>query len=140
MDLARAANKYFNDKAPWDKTKAESAPTTIHIALQVAKTLAVVMEPFLPFAAAKLKAQLGVSGSIRWDDAGNPDLAAGSPIGKPEILFKKIEDDIIAVQIEKLNKLARPKLEAPAETVELVDIDTLRKRIYVPPSSRPLRK
>jgi methionyl-tRNA synthetase len=127
MDLARAANKYFNDKAPWDKKSKDTSATTIHVSLQVAKTLALVMEPFLPFASARLKTQLVVPNGVQWDDAGNPDLAAGNPIGKPEILFKKIEDDLIAVQIDKLNKLAQPKPEDPVETVELVDIESFKK-------------
>ncbi len=55
MDLARFANKYFNDQQPWVtiKENPENAPR-LFISAQVLKGLATLMEPVLPFSARKL--------------------------------------------------------------------------------------
>jgi methionyl-tRNA synthetase len=107
MDLARTGNKYFNDSAPWKslKTDRKRCGTILNTTLQLMSALAVIMEPFLPFSAERLWRMLNGPGSHRdqhW--ASIPDLtfADGHPLGKREILFKKIEDEIIEEQIAKL--------------------------------------
>jgi methionyl-tRNA synthetase len=116
MGLARDANKYFNDAAPWATRKTDPArcDTTIHIALQVSAALAILCEPFLPFSGKKLREMLGIEG-IRsseradvsdkrpgWEAAQKPLLEAGQKLGEPQILFTKIEDAVIEAQIAKL--------------------------------------
>ncbi len=56
MDLARIGNKYFNDSAPWKwlKTDRGRCASILNTTLQLLTSLAVVMEPFLPFSAEKL--------------------------------------------------------------------------------------
>lgn len=104
MDLARVGNKYLADTEPWKLAKTDLARvgTILNIALQIAGSLAVVTEPFLPFTATKLKQMLGVT-SGKWQDAGQPELLkAGSPLGATPLLFEKIEDAVIEAQIKKL--------------------------------------
>jgi methionyl-tRNA synthetase len=61
-------------------------------------------EPFLPFTSTKLQNILNIN-IHRWDDGGKIDLLkAGDSINAPEYLFEKIEDAVIAVQVEKLKK------------------------------------
>ena len=97
MDVCRDANKYFNDKEPWKTVKTDRAQcgTTLHVCLQTSKTLAVLMAPFMPFSAEKLWRLLNVDGDVHqqsWDTAGQTFLAAGHKLGRPEILFSKMED------------------------------------------------
>lgn len=104
MDLARVGNKYLADTEPWKLAKTDLARvgTILNVALQIAASLAVVTEPFLPFTAAKLKQMLGVA-SGKWQEAGQPELLkAGSPLGATPLLFEKIEDATIEAQIKKL--------------------------------------
>jgi methionyl-tRNA synthetase len=121
MALARDANKYFNDAAPWATRKTDPArcDTTIHVALQVSAALAILCEPFLPFTAKKLRAMLGIEGvrsseraegekGLGWSDAAKPLLKTGQKLGEPEILFGKIEDAAIEAQRAKLQKPAAP--------------------------------
>jgi len=126
MKLARMGNKYFNDTEPWNtrSTDPRMCANTIHISLQICASLCVLMEPILPFSAARLRKMLrledvvtsepGARGRLGWDDAAAPLLAEGHVIGEPEILFNKVEDAAIMAQIEKLNATD----EETDETVE----------------------
>jgi methionyl-tRNA synthetase len=112
MDIARDANKYFNDQEPW-RTLGEDpqkCATTIHICIRTCKTLAVLMQPVLPFSAAKLWKMLALPGRVdeqAWDQAAEFPVEAGYRLGRPEILFEKIEDSAIEPEIEKLQAAAR---------------------------------
>ena len=111
MNLARAGNKYLTDNEPWKtyKNDLERTATTINRSLQLIANLAILGEPFIPFTSAKLRQDLNIS-NLKWDDAGSLDiLKTGDTIGKPDILFDKMEDDAIEAQIEKLNA-KRPKV------------------------------
>lgn len=112
MELARAGNKYLADTEPWKviKQDPERVRTIMNVALQVAASLAVVCEPFLPFTADKLRDMLNLK-KADWNDAGRPDvMAAGHEIDKPQLLFQKIEDSVVEQQVAKLNK-AREAIE-----------------------------
>jgi methionyl-tRNA synthetase len=127
MGLARQANKYFNDSAPWASRTSDPArcAATLHVALQVAAALSILAEPFLPFTAAKLRAMLGVAAmrssdraggaGLGWGDSARPLLAAGAPLGPAEVLVQKIEDSAIAAQLAKLEAArAQAQVAAPA--------------------------
>lgn len=104
MNFARLGNKYLADTEPWIlvKTDAERVKTIMNLSLQITASLAVLFEPFLPFSSAKLYNMLNLS-KISWDDIGNIDLVApGHTLGKPELLFAKIEDAEIDAQLQKL--------------------------------------
>jgi len=107
MDVARLGNKYFAETEPWKvvKTDPQRANTILNLALQVAANLAILCEPFLPFTAQKLHAQLGLQEKLDWTNAGRADLLVeGAQLAPAELLFAKLEDDFIQVQIDKLNK------------------------------------
>ncbi len=103
MNLARLGNKYLADTEPWKlkKTDDKKAETIMHIAIQIAGSLAILSAPFMPFSSYKLKEMLGLK-NINWNDAGTHFIAAGHQINKPAHLFEKIEDDKIEQQIIKL--------------------------------------
>ncbi len=109
MNLARLGNKYFNDAAPWTTLKQDRArcAATLHATIQLELALAVLMDPFMPFSAARLWKMLGAPGSHqdqRWQNIANLRLPAGHPLGTRDILFRKIEDDVIEAQIAKLHQ------------------------------------
>lgn len=122
MDLARVGNKYLADTEPWKlaKTDLNRVGTILNIAIQIAANLSIVAEPFLPFTASKLRTMIG-AGEMKWNHAGSADLMqAGETLGEVKLLFEKIEDDVIAKQIDKLNaKLASANLSGtPAEPLK----------------------
>jgi methionyl-tRNA synthetase len=93
MEAARASNRYFDRKEPWVQRKEDMAAcgTTVNVLLNTIRTLGVVMEPYLPFAAAKVARMLGLPvEDLAWARAAQ-SLAEGSQLGEPEILFRKLD-------------------------------------------------
>ena len=137
MDMARLGNKYLADTEPWKviKTDVERTGTILNIGLQIAASLAIVCEPFLPFTAAKLSKGLNLS-DLSWKDAGASDLlATGSPIEALGLLFEKIEDATVQAQIQKLqdakkqNELAGKEVTAIKAVTQFDDFAKMDIRI-----------
>lgn len=104
MNVARLGNKYLADTEPWKliKTDPERVATIMNIALEITANLSVLFEPFLPFAAEKIRKMLNIE-RIEWANAGSINLiASGHATGSPELLFDKIEDEVIEAQLAKL--------------------------------------
>lgn len=104
MNLARLGNKYLTDTEPWKNIKInpEQVKTTLNISLQICANLAIMCEPFMPFTATKLSKILNLP-NYKWDKAGSEDLLTeGNILNQPELLFEKIEDETIQIQIQKL--------------------------------------
>ncbi len=104
MNLARLGNKYLTDSEPWKVFKTDEARvrTILNVSLQICANLAVLSKPFLPFTSAKLTAMLNMP-EFTWKDAGNAGLLKdGQQLNRPELLFERIEDDVIEAQIQKL--------------------------------------
>lgn len=122
MNLARIGNKYIADSEPWKliKTDPERVKTIIFISLQLTANLAIAFEPFLPFSSKKLRNMLNID-SFEWEQLGRIDLlTAGHQLGKPELLFEKIEDNVIEAQIQKLldTKKANEEANYKAEPIK----------------------
>lgn len=104
MNLARIGNKYLADSEPWKtaKTDISRTATILNLSLQIAGNLTIVFEPFLPFSTEKIRSFLNLP-KIDWEKLGSIDLLPeGHRLGKAELLFEKIEDDVIERQIQKL--------------------------------------
>ncbi len=109
MNFARIGNKYLADSEPWKliKTDAERVKTILNIALQITANIAIAIEPFMPFSAAKILNMLACE-KFGWERLGAMDLlAAGHHIGEPSLLFEKIEDDVIQKQLDRLAEIAK---------------------------------
>ena len=125
MNFARIGNKYLADTEPWKVVKSdpERVKTILNIALQITANITVAIEPFMPFSAEKILRMLNL-GKFSWDDLGSMSLvAAGHTIGRPELLFEKIEDDVIEAQLRKLAdiKAANAAAEAAAHVTAQKD-------------------
>ena len=92
MELAREGNAYLGEKEPWKQRKTDLAAcaTTINVGLQVARTLAAVMQPFLPFSARKLAEMLQLDDRAFAWDAAVDELPDGHPLGEAVPLFRKL--------------------------------------------------
>jgi methionyl-tRNA synthetase len=106
MNLARLGNKYLTDNEPWKviKDNPQRVQTVMNIALQIAASLSVLCEPFLPFTAKRLQKMLQID-NLTWKDTEKGILLEDNHIvNDAELLFDKIEDDAIALQLQKLEK------------------------------------
>ena len=137
MNLARIGNKYIADSEPWKvvKTDPERVKTIIYISLQLTANLAITFEPFLPFSSEKLRKMLNME-SFEWNRLGRTDLLqAGHRLAKPELLFEKIEDDVIEAQVQKLldtkkaNEEANYKAKPIRENIAFEDFQKLDIRV-----------
>lgn len=117
MNLARIGNKYLADQEPWKliKTDEKRVRTIMNISLQIAANLAIVCEPFIPFTSKKLFGLLNLS-QLKWSSARNTNnIAAGHKISSESgILFSKIEDTEIQLQLDKLENAKKENAGANA--------------------------
>jgi len=119
MNLARLGNKYLADTEPWKlfKDQPERVATILNISLQITANLSILLQPFLPFSAEKLRKMINLDHS-EWSLAGGSELlAVGHQLNQPALLFEKIEDDAINAQLQKLQdtKAANEKKNAKIE-------------------------
>jgi len=139
MNIARIGNKYLADTEPWKVIKSDRArvETILNVALQITANTAIAIEPFMPFSAEKILRMLAVE-KFGWERLGTMDLVpAGHAIGEPELLFEKIEDDVIQRQLDKLaatkeaNRAAESAqhVEAQKDTIQFDDFQKMDIRV-----------
>jgi methionyl-tRNA synthetase len=118
IDVARLGNKYLSDNEPWklEKTDPARVRTILYNSLRIVGGLSVVLDPFLPFTAERIRAMLGI-GSLPWSDAFRDDvIRPGAPLGKPEHLFKPIDDAAIQAELDRLHAMNPSPSTTPNET------------------------
>ncbi len=137
MNIARAANKYFNDEEPWKTAKANpgECAKTLYICSQLVNSFSILFAPIVPNSSktiAKFLYLTPVTGEpgesapqdfSLWESSVFPLLRENSPILSPELLFLKIEDDVIARQVEKLGSMGAE----PKEETDFIEIDDFKK-------------
>ncbi|MEO6537823.1 MAG: methionine--tRNA ligase subunit beta, partial [Ferruginibacter sp.] len=143
IDLARKGNKYMQEKEPWIVAKQLTGEgqltsnaqklidNTLHICLQLTANLAIFINPFLPDTAKKLCYMMKVVGKmLDWENAGSPKLLSiGYSLRAPELLFRKIEDQEIIEQVEKL----KTKSSQLKETAKMEEEKKNSTEVSVPP-------
>ncbi len=152
MNVARAANKYFNDEEPWKKIKSDKdyAAKTLFVCSQLLRSLSILFSPVIPFTTAKLYDYLGLESTTGidkhvikeniWESARLPILKEGSEIKQPEILFKQIEDDVINLQISKLGIKEEAKKQAEEELIDISDFQKIKLKTAKVISAEKLKK
>ena len=137
MELARIGNRYITECEPWKvwKTDPKRVETILYISLQLVANLAIAFEPFLPFSSAKLRQMINLS-SFDWNELGSTTLLKpGHQLAEPELLFEKLEDEVIARQLQKLedtkkaNEAAAYKAAPIKDTVDFSDFEKLDIRV-----------
>ena len=114
MNLDRIGNRYITECEPWKvwKTDPKRVETILNISLQLVANLAIAFEPFLPFSSEKLRKMINMP-NFEWTQLGSTDLLkAGTQLGEPELLFEKIEDEVIERQLQKLADTKKANEEA----------------------------
>ncbi|TMI63371.1 MAG: methionine--tRNA ligase [Bacteroidetes bacterium] len=145
IDLSRRGNQYMQKKQPWIVAKKlesskvspaggdlegaqKSIDNCMHLCLQLTANLAIFINPFLPNTAKKMLSLMKVVDKmLDWQNAGKIKLlSVGYSLRAPELLFRKIEDDEISFQIEKLKaglvKTETKKMEEPKSTTSKAEI------------------
>ena len=139
MNLARLGNKYLTDNEPWKtiKDNPQRVQTVMNIALQIAASLAVLCEPFLPFTAKKLQKMLKIN-SLTWKDVEKGILLEDNhTVSEAVLLFDIIEDNAIELQLQKLEKSkienlhtkSNPNLQPQKDLISFDDFSKMDLRI-----------
>jgi methionyl-tRNA synthetase len=145
IDLARKGNQYLQKKEPWKKKAGDPddqklIDNCLHISLQLCANLAVLINPFLPNTAKKLLHMMKVVDKmLDWENAGKIKLlSVGYSLREPQLLFRKIEDEEISIQVEKLknglvkpvnenNKTAKMEEQATSSSKPIIQYDDFAK-------------
>ena len=152
IDLSRKGNKYMQEKEPWilaKETDEKGLPVVaaqqrinncLHICLQLTANLSILINPFLPFTARKMCNMMKVvEKMLDWENAGKKNLlSTGYSLRAPELLFRKMEDEEVSAQIEKLKikskkimeesnqESAKPIAETPVQKA-IIEFDDFAK-------------
>ncbi len=110
MEMAALSNAYFDSKTPWkgrkDEALRDSMLTTIACCFEGLNTLALVSYPLMPNSAQKLWKLLGHTDDLSnrtWEDVLEKGLSDTGALPKPEVLFKKVEDEEITAELAALH-------------------------------------
>jgi methionyl-tRNA synthetase len=103
LEFSDYCNQYFQKKQPW--VDGKNAVNCLYLGVNAVRSLAILLEPFLPDSAETLWQMLGLEGSVHvqdWQSISVLQVVPNHEIKKPQILFKKIEDSEIEKQLVKL--------------------------------------
>lgn len=127
MRIARTGNKYLADNEPWKLVKLDASrvETIMSVALEITRCLSIAAMPFLPNTAQKLQGFLNIDAK-KWSDLLVSKLVAGTKINQAEILFKKIDDEFVEFEIQKLREKSKQTSKFPPMK-ETIDFDTFQK-------------
>lgn len=118
MNLARLGNKYLTETEPWKVAKSDMdrCASILRTSLKICVDLAIAFAPFTPFSTDKLLGMLNLPKDVlKWDNLGNHDiLTEGHQLEKAELLFAKVEDDVIQAQLDKLAATKQANLKEAA--------------------------
>jgi methionyl-tRNA synthetase len=129
IHISRLGNQYFQESAPWtlvkhdtDAAGKERCATVINVCCNLVRTLAVLVEPFLPNTSKEIFTQLNLNGKdTKLEYKMHLDLKPGHRIGGPKVIFRKLEDKEIA---EFKTRFAGKKTEKPASQPSIAKLDT----------------
>jgi methionyl-tRNA synthetase len=110
MDLAREANRYLEEQAPWKRIREDfsGAATALYVAMCVISALKTVMYPYMPFSSEKVHGYLGFEGDAAGAGWSLRRPQPGQSLQRPEPLFAKLDDALIA------EKMAQAGITTPS--------------------------
>lgn len=106
MDMVRSGNKLLTDFEPWKIFKSD--PTTclavLRVCLDSLADISLVMHPFLPFTAGKIRSMIGLNDLFDLDSFASPELETGRDIAPAIHLFTPVEDATVQQQVDNLGR------------------------------------
>jgi methionyl-tRNA synthetase len=132
MNLARRANKYFNDSEPWDTAKSNpgQCATTLNVSLQIIRSLAILLEPVIPTLSQSMWKMLNLEGSpggAGWESAEQLVLQDGHRLNKSEILVAKIEDKKLEEMVGALLTVTPSSTSTAVPIKPTITLDDFKK-------------
>ncbi len=109
LSLSTAANQYIHQREPWNRIKTDRshAAITLYVCAQVANSLRVLAQPFVPFGCEMLRQFVHIQTADVWSFT---ELPSDTLVVEPIPVFTKIDPDLVAKELEKLKELETPRL------------------------------
>jgi methionyl-tRNA synthetase len=134
-ECINSANKYIDYVAPWtlakDEAQGSRLQTVIRTLLEVNRTVAVLISPFMPETAEKMLDRLGISkraSALRLEEDGRwGALAEGVPVSKGEALFPRVDAGSQSRTEQKVAAAKGDQGKAVEEKSELISFDDFKK-------------
>lgn len=126
LEFSKYFNQYFQKKQPWknqgkhensnttnsknpSKILTDNNATTLFIAANAVSSLAILLEPFIPFSSEKIWSQLGMGVSSDlyrqpWDSASKLNIEPGHIITEVKPIFRKVEIKNLTIEKSKLQR------------------------------------
>ena len=110
FNMLRRANKYIDETMPWILAKSEETrgrlATVIYNLLEVIRTAAVLLVPYIPKTADAIFGQLGTDKTEFATVSEFGALEAGKPLGEAYTLFARIDEKKFLEEMEEKIRLA----------------------------------
>ncbi len=125
-EFVRRVNRYIHQTQVWTLAKSEETKnrmgTILYNSMEALRVIAVLISPFMPATASRIRRQIGLADSPEGQGLASitqwGGLLAGSPVGKPEPIFPRVE-----TKKQKAQDKA-PAVQAPqAENIRSISID-----------------
>jgi methionyl-tRNA synthetase len=125
LEFSRYFNQYFQKKQPWKSpgsymssgnayvdnpdNKVNEISTTLFVAVNAVSSLAILLEPFIPFSSEKIWSQLRMEASSAlkrqpWKNASNLNIEPGHIIAEIKPIFQKIDIKDLAIEKSRFNE------------------------------------
>jgi methionyl-tRNA synthetase len=121
-------NRYVDAQAPWalakDPARAERLRTVLWTLAESLRGLGIVLDPFLPEAAGKIRAAIGAP-APRLADADWGRLAAGAKVTKASGLFPRVEVKVV----ESAPSSGTPAATPSSSRISLADFQKIDLRV-----------
>jgi len=132
IGLARKGNNYLSIKEPWHQIKTDKivTATTLNLCIQLVRSLAILLSPFIPNASQKIWDSLGIQGDItqiQWDEASKLLISSGHTIPKPKPLFSKVTAKKLAKKLESIRQEKKSEAIKEPQILNLVTFDEFNK-------------
>ena len=119
FSMLRRANKYIDETMPWILAKSEETrgrlATVIYNLLEVIRTAAVLLVPYVPSTAKAIFGQLGTDKTEYDTVASFGALESGKPLGEAFTLFARIDEKKFLEDMEEKARLAAEAAKAVEE-------------------------
>lgn len=131
MDIARLGNKIFDEDKPWAvvKNNPDRAEETLYVCLSMISDLSVLLYPVMPKKMIELRNMITNNNTPLWDEIGMYSLSGKEDsrftIAETKPLFPRIDDDKIAVEMEKL--YGQSKQEKKMEHKDIIEYEDFSK-------------
>ncbi len=132
IGLARKGNNYLSIKEPWHQIKKDkiTTGTTLNLCIQLVRSLAILLSPFIPNSSQKIWDLLGIKGNIskiQWDEASKLLISSRHTIDKPIPLFHKIKEKELNTKLESMKSRKNSETIEKSQISKQVTLEEFKK-------------